>query len=73
METQWYYANHYELQGPFNGSRLMELAKSGVLAATDWLWNDQLTEWVPARGVRGLEFQMPILERIRAGRQKSVL
>jgi hypothetical protein len=69
MEMQWYYSHDDSPQGPVDGSELKELAKSGTLAATDWLWNDHLTEWVAAGRIKGLEFQTPSADALRPAPQ----
>ena len=42
--------------GPVTGAQLKSLAASGGLLPEDVVWNQSMTEWVPARRVKGLPF-----------------
>jgi RsiW-degrading membrane proteinase PrsW (M82 family) len=54
MASQWYYRKGEEKVGPISASQLKQLADSGSLSPSDFIWKDGLKEWVPARFVNGL-------------------
>jgi hypothetical protein len=51
---EWYYARGNKQHGPVNSAELKRLATAGELVPDDLVWREGLTEWAPARSVRGL-------------------
>jgi hypothetical protein len=56
--TEWYYARGQQQSGPVSSVELKRLALAGELQPEDLVWREGLTEWAPARSVRGL-FEEP--------------
>jgi hypothetical protein len=54
--SEWYFMTGGEQQGPVTASQLKGLAAAGTLGPEDLVWNQSMTEWVPARRVKGLPF-----------------
>lgn len=50
----WYYSRNNEQTGPLTAAQLKSLAANGELNAEDFVWNETMTEWLPAKRVRGL-------------------
>jgi hypothetical protein len=50
----WYYARGNKQMGPVSSADLKRLAGAGDLLSDDLVWREGLTEWAPARSVRGL-------------------
>lgn len=50
----WYYARDNKQMGPVSSAELKNLADAGQLQPDDLVWREGLTEWAPARSVRGL-------------------
>ena len=51
---EWYYARGNKQMGPVTAVELKRLAAAGELHPDDLVWREGLTEWAPARSVRGL-------------------
>ena len=51
---EWYYARGNKQTGPVTAVELKRLATVGELHPDDLVWREGLTEWAPARTVRGL-------------------
>jgi hypothetical protein len=54
MAVKWYCMINEEERGPLDSSQLVDLAKSGMIAPSDWLRPDGDEVWVPAARVKGL-------------------
>lgn len=54
MEKIWYYTIDGERRGPVTAAELKELASQGTLKPDDLLWKEGLTEWTPAKKLKGL-------------------
>jgi hypothetical protein len=52
--AEWYYAHAGQQSGPISAADLKMLAVVGQLAPEDLVWRDGMSEWIPARKVRGL-------------------
>ena len=52
--VEWYYARGNKQMGPVSSTELKRLAGGGEIHADDLVWREGLTEWTPARNVRGL-------------------
>ncbi|MEN6459576.1 MAG: DUF4339 domain-containing protein [Thermoguttaceae bacterium] len=52
--VEWYYARDNKQTGPVSAQELKRLATAGELRPEDLVWREGLTEWSPARNVRGL-------------------
>ncbi|MCE5303355.1 MAG: DUF4339 domain-containing protein [Planctomycetaceae bacterium] len=52
--VEWYFAQGTKQIGPVSAAELKRLAASGELRPQDLVWREGLTEWAPARSVRGL-------------------
>ena len=53
-EAKWHYTKQGEELGPVSSSQLKGLAASGELLPTDLVWKEGLSDWMPARKLRGL-------------------
>jgi outer membrane protein assembly factor BamE (lipoprotein component of BamABCDE complex) len=51
MATAWYYAQRGQQEGPVSEQELLQLASSGALQPTDYLWRPGLSTWVSAKDV----------------------
>jgi len=56
MSTEWYHTSAGEQLGPVTSADIRQLAADGALGPEDLVWNKSLTEWIPARRVKGLTF-----------------
>lgn len=54
MSQDWYYSVDGDRQGPVTAADLKKLADAGTLKATDLVWKDGMTDWAPAKSVKGL-------------------
>jgi hypothetical protein len=55
MANEWHYThNGQQAAAPVNSAQLKQLAVSGQLQPTDLVWQDGMTDWVPASSVKGL-------------------
>ena len=64
---EWYYARGNKQMGPVTAVELKRLAGVGELHPDDLVWREGLTEWAPARSVRGLfedETKLPAAEEL---------
>jgi hypothetical protein len=52
--SEWYYTKGEQRHGPVATDELNQLAASGVLDASDLVWREGMTDWLPASGVEGL-------------------
>lgn len=50
----WYYAVEGERKGPVTSAELKRLADSGKLKASDLVWKEGMSEWAPAKKLKGL-------------------
>jgi len=58
--SDWYYARAGQTLGPVSRMRIEEMARAGELnPATDLLWTDSMTEWLPAGQVPGIFPETP--------------
>lgn len=54
MATEWHYSFGGEQFGPVSAAELQELAANGCLSPNDLVWREGMSDWAPARKVRGL-------------------
>src|SRR4051812_11448361 len=54
MSEQWFYSRDGASNGPVSAHELKQLASSGQLAPTDFVWKEGMREWVPAEQLKGL-------------------
>ena len=54
MSQEWYYSVDGDRQGPVSAADLKKLADAGTLKAADLVWKDGMTDWAPAKSVKGL-------------------
>lgn len=53
-EGQWYYTQNGQQAGPVSFYQLQQLANSGKLHGTDYVWTEGQGDWKPADQVAGL-------------------
>ncbi len=53
-EGQWYYTQNGQQTGPISFYQLQQLANSGTLKNTDFVWTDGQGDWKPASEIVGL-------------------
>jgi tetratricopeptide (TPR) repeat protein len=51
---EWWFAQADKKYGPVSAERLTELVREGRLSASDLVWREGLTQWLPAEQVEGL-------------------
>lgn len=56
---QWYYSKNGTQLGPVEESELRAKLASGEILATDLVWKDGMTDWLPAAKVAELSVQSP--------------
>jgi hypothetical protein len=55
MANDWHYTlNGQQAAAPISAVQLKQLAASGQLKPTDLVWQDGMTDWVPASSLKGL-------------------
>jgi hypothetical protein len=54
VAVQWYYSRDGERYGPLTGEQLKQMAGTGELQPADLVWNETLSDWVPATRIKGL-------------------
>ncbi len=54
MSQDWYYSADGGQKGPVTAADLKKLADAGSLKPTDLIWKDGMTDWSPAKTVKGL-------------------
>jgi hypothetical protein len=54
MANDWYYVQNSERQGPVSLERLKAMAEAGWLGPDDYVWQQGMTDWIPARDAEGL-------------------
>ena len=54
MADQWYYGRDGQHAGPVTSQKLKELVDNGDLQPSDLVWKEGLSEWIPAKKVKGL-------------------
>ncbi|MBI1832415.1 MAG: DUF4339 domain-containing protein [Planctomycetes bacterium] len=54
MAAEWYYTTNKQQMGPVSWPELVELARGGLIKASDKVWTDGMDEWVKAINQRGL-------------------
>lgn len=54
MAEQWYVGRQGNREGPMSSADLRRLAATGLLAPSDLVWRDGMTDWVAAGSIRGL-------------------
>lgn len=59
-QGSWFYACDGAQKGPVSFEQLNTLLHSGSLSPDDLVWTDGMSEWMPARTVRGLGSGSPI-------------
>lgn len=59
-KLQWYYAQNGQQHGPVTSIVLKELVASGRLIASDLVWKEGMSAWVPTTRVRGLFPDSPL-------------
>lgn len=52
--TGWFYINDTGHAGPVTLLEMIGLSRSGVVRAETFVWNSNLTDWIPARDVHAL-------------------
>ncbi|GAB6164611.1 hypothetical protein JCM19992_06110 [Thermostilla marina] len=52
--VEWYYAKDNERFGPVTSAELKRLAEAAQLGPDDLVWREGMSDWVPARRVKGL-------------------
>ncbi|RMG00144.1 MAG: DUF4339 domain-containing protein, partial [Planctomycetota bacterium] len=52
--VEWYYAKNNERFGPVTSAELKQLAEANQLGPDDLVWREGMSDWVPARRVKGL-------------------
>ncbi len=50
---EWYYSKDNEQVGPITAAELKELALSGQISPSDFIWNEQWPEWKEAGSIKG--------------------
>ena len=55
----WYYTKDKQQFGPISAAELKQLASSGNLSTSDFIWKEDWAEWKPAGSVKGLFDSVP--------------
>tara|TARA_R110000850_G_scaffold49460_10_gene122033 strand:+ start:2960 stop:3505 length:546 start_codon:yes stop_codon:yes gene_type:complete len=50
----WYYASNGQQQGPVSKEQLIELFRGGEVKASDLVWKEGMTDWLPLSSVNEL-------------------
>ena len=53
-EGQWYYTQNGQQTGPISFYQLQQLANTGTLKSSDYVWTDGQGDWKPASEIVGL-------------------
>jgi hypothetical protein len=59
MSTEWFYTQGGQQQGPVSAEQLQFLIGSGRVNTNDLVWNQSMTDWVPASQAPGLSAAPP--------------
>ncbi len=54
MSTQWFYTEDGKQQGPISSNELKSRAANGTMTPDELVWKEGMSEWVPARRIKGL-------------------
>jgi len=54
VTQEWYYAVDGDRQGPISAAELKNLAEAGNLKQGDLVWKEGMTDWAPAKSIKGL-------------------
>jgi TM2 domain-containing membrane protein YozV len=54
MPDDWYFARNNERKGPVSFAKLKSMAEAGWLGPDDYVWQQGMTDWIPARDAEGL-------------------
>jgi len=56
---QWYYTQYGQQQAPVEQEQLVNWLATGQLSASELVWMDGMSNWLPAAQVPGLASQLP--------------
>jgi hypothetical protein len=56
---EWYYAKNGQQLGPVSQESLLAMYQSGEIKASDLVWNEAMTEWLPLSAAPGLGLSVP--------------
>jgi hypothetical protein len=59
MASSWFYTRGGKKEGPVSSKELKNLADSGQLQPTDYVWKEGMTLWTPATRIKGLFPSLP--------------
>src|SRR5207249_10574008 len=59
MSEQWLYARDGKQAGPVSAAALKELAGTGQLSPTDFVWKQGMREWIAAEKIKDLFASLP--------------
>jgi len=54
MAAEWYYTTNKQQMGPVSWEELVDLARNGLIKASDKVWTDGMADWVKAVNQKGL-------------------
>jgi len=54
MANEWHYSKNGKRFGPVSSQQLKELAAKGQIDPADLVWKEEMTEWKPAKSIKGL-------------------
>ena len=52
--TEWYYAKDQDQHGPVSFEQLRTLVQAGTVGGEDFVWEQRMKEWAPAKTIPGL-------------------
>jgi len=56
MSHEWYYTKDGHQHGPISGLALRDLAASGQIKTSDFVWKEGMANWIAAAHLKGLSF-----------------
>ena len=54
MAAEWYYSKNEQTFGPLSSSELRKMAEIGGISENDMIWKEGMTNWKPAKEIKGL-------------------
>lgn len=66
MATRWYYGREAAKLGPYSAGEMKDLASTGQISPEDTVWREGVEKGVPAKRVKNLFAQGPVLAPAKA-------
>jgi len=54
VAAEWYYSKNEQTFGPLSSSELRKMAEIGGISENDMIWKEGMTNWKPAKEIKGL-------------------